>query len=353
MAERRATVVGTGLIGGSIGLALAEQDWVVSGVDTDPACLSAALDLGAISSTGWDPRAELTVVATPVRAIPDAVRTALAETGGVVTDVGGVKASIVGQVDHARFVGGHPMAGSEQDGIAGASASLFSGSVWVLTPGPSTSDQAFALTRRVAVDLGAEVISLDAARHDGLVAMVSHVPHLTAASLMRLADERATEHAAMLRLAAGGFRDMTRIAAGRPSIWPDICDENSDAITEVIDQLIEALGEVRRLVGDRRSDELLEVLEQARRARLNLPSRIVQPESVTEVRVPVSDRSGELARITTLAAELDVSIADLEIVHSAEGQQGVVILLVERDLAERFRGGLIALGYRPSLRDLQ
>ncbi|MFA9564094.1 MAG: hypothetical protein ACERLM_05240, partial [Acidimicrobiales bacterium] len=98
---------------------------------------------------------------------------------------------------------------------------------------------------------------------------------------------------------------------------------------------------------------LLTVLEQARRARLNLPSRIVQPETVTEVRVPISDRSGELARITTLAAELDVSIADLEIVHSAEGQQGVAILLVERDLAKRFRGGLIALGYRPSLRDLQ
>lgn len=353
MAERRATIVGTGLIGGSVGLALSEQGWRVSGVDTDAECLAAALDLGAIAGEGWDPGSEITFVATPVRSIPDGVQAALAQTGGVVTDVGSVKASVVAQVDDPRFVGGHPMAGSEQDGIAGASASLFSGSVWVMTPGPSTSDEAFTLARRVAVDLGAEVIALDPARHDGLVAMVSHVPHLTAATLMRLADERATEHAAMLRLAAGGFRDMTRIAAGRPSIWPDICDQNRGAITEVIDQLIAALSEVRSMVGEQRSEELLTVLEQARQARLNLPSRIVQPETVTEVRVPVSDRSGELARITTLAAELDVSIADLEILHSAEGQQGVVILLVERDLAERFRGGLIALGYRPSLRDLQ
>ena len=336
-----------------MGLALSEQGWLVSGVDTDAACLVAARDLGAIAREGWDPDAEITFVATPVRSIPGAVRAALAETGGIVTDVGSVKASLVAQVDDERFVGGHPMAGSEQDGIDGASASLFSGSVWVLTPGPSTSDGTFALARRIAVDLGAEVIALDPGRHDGLVAMVSHVPHLTAATLMRLADERATEHAAMLRLAAGGFRDMTRIAAGRPSIWPDICDENRDAITEVIDQLIEALSEVRSLVGEQRSEELLTVLEQARRARLNLPSRIVQPETVTEVRVPISDRSGELARITTLAAELDVSIADLEIVHSAEWQQGVAIMLVERDLAQRFRGGLIALGYRPSLRDLQ
>jgi prephenate dehydrogenase len=353
MAERRATIVGTGLIGGSVGLALSEQGWRVSGVDTDAECLAAARDLGAIAGEGWDPGSEITFVATPVRSIPDGVQAALAQTEGVVTDVGSVKASVVAQVDDPRFVGGHPMAGSEQDGIAGASASLFSGSVWVMTPGPSTSDEAFTLARRVAVDLGAEVIALDPARHDRLVAMVSHVPHLTAATLMRLADERATEHAAMLRLAAGGFRDMTRIAAGRPSIWPDICDQNRGAITEVIDQLIAALSEVRSIVGEQRSHELLTVLEQARQARLNLPSRIVQPETVTEVRVPVSDRSGELARITTLAAELDVSIADLEILHSAEGQQGVVILLVERDLAERFRGGLIALGYRPSLRDLQ
>ncbi len=353
MTDRRATIVGTGLIGGSLGLALREQGWIVSGVETDPTCAAAALELGVIDRAGFDRGSEITFVATPVGAIPEAVREALAETDGVVTDVGSVKASVVSEVVDPRFVGGHPMAGSEQDGIAGATASLFNGAVWVLTPGPATDDGVFATTREVAVELGADVIALDAARHDGLVAMVSHVPHLTAATLMRLADERAIEHAALLRLAAGGFRDMTRIAAGRPSIWPDICEENREAIVEVFDQLIAALSDMRDLVHDQRSDELLPVLQQARQARMNLPSRVARPDQVTEVRVPISDRPGELARITTLAAEVDVSIADLEIMHSSEGQRGVVILLVERELAERFRGGLIALGYRPSLQDLQ
>ena len=231
-------------------------------------------------------------------------------------------------------------------------ADLFEGAVWVLTPTAATDDAAYARVRSIVSSLGAEVLALPPARHDEFVAVVSHVPHLTAASLMRIADDRADEHAALLRLAAGGFRDMTRIASGHPGIWPDICAENRAAIVSGLDRLIDALGDARQQVAEHDRDGLLRDLTRARAARVNLPGRFTRPADLVEVRVLVPDRPGVLADVTTLATELDVNIVDLEIAHSSEGQQGVLILLIEAALAERFRGGLMARGYRPSVQHL-
>lgn len=349
---RRACVVGTGLIGGSIGLALRERGWHVTGADDDSSRAARALELGALDSIGEDRDAELTFVATPVGSIAAVASVSLAN-GGVVTDVGSVKASVVDAVDHPRFVGGHPMAGSEQEGVDGARADLFQGAVWVLTPTPATDDDAHALVRSVVSSLGAEVVELPPARHDALVAVVSHVPHLTAATLMVLAAEGAEEHRAMLRLAAGGFRDMTRIASGHPGIWPDICVENRDAIVTALEELESTLRKVREVVaaGDRGS--ILDMLTRARAARVNLPARVASMADMVEVRVPVPDRAGVLAEVTTLASELGVSIADFEIAHSSEGQAGVLLILVPADSVERFTGGLIARGYRSSWRALE
>lgn len=351
-APRRANVVGVGLIGGSIGLALRRAGWHVSGVDDDAARTDRARQLDVIDDVGLDPDAEITFIATPVGAVAEAARKALAETVGLVTDVGSVKAPIVDAVDDRRFVGGHPMAGSEQEGVDGASADLFAGAVWVLTPTPKTDDSTYAQVRSIVAVMGAEIIALEPARHDEFVAVVSHVPHLTAASLMRIADDRADEHVALLRLAAGGFRDMTRIASGHPGIWPDICAENRSAIVAGLDRLIAALGDAREQVAGQDRDGLLRDLTRARAARVNLPSRYTRPSELTEVRVPVPDRPGVLADVTTLATELDVNIVDLEIAHSSEGVQGVLILLIESAASDVFRGGLIARGYRPSVHPL-
>src|SRR5207253_8738620 len=220
----RAAVVGTGLIGGSIGLALRARGWHVAGHDLHPERAQHALALGAIDELGDDPDAALTFVATPVGDVASEARRALGG-GGVVTDVGGVKGPIVAAIGDPRFVGGHPMAGSEQEGLGGADATVFDGATWVLTPTVDTAPDAYARVRSVVSSLGADVVAVSPERHDALVALVSHVPHLTAATLMRLAAEGAEEHAALLRLAAGGFRDMTRVAAGHPGIWPDICAE--------------------------------------------------------------------------------------------------------------------------------
>src|SRR6516165_9544504 len=188
----KACVVGTGLIGGSNGLALRRPGWEVSGIDVDEARASRALELGALDVVVREPGAELTFIATPAGVTASAANRALAG-GGIVTDVAGVKAGIVAAVAHPRFVGGHPMAGSEQEGVEGADAGLFEGATWVLTPTTHTDPVAFATVRSVVSQLGANVVELPAARHDDMVALVSHVPHLTAATLMNLAADTALE----------------------------------------------------------------------------------------------------------------------------------------------------------------
>ncbi len=346
---QRASLIGTGLVGGSIGLALRARGWHVSGTDADPEAERRALEMGVIDAVGIDPASTVTFVAVPVGAMAHEVRRALAATTGAVTDVGSVKAGVVAEVAHPRFVGGHPMAGSEQLGLDGAAADMFEGAVWVLTPVGDTDSDHYAAVSAVARQLGADVVALDPARHDALVAVVSHVPHLTAAALMGIADARAGEHAALLRLAAGGFRDMTRIAAGTPTIWPDICTENGAAIVEVIDRLTDELARLRTLVSTGDRDELLVTLERAQAARRNLPGRVVHPDQVAEVRVPVPDRDGVIAEVATLASELSISIADIEVAHSSEGDRGVLMLLVDRERAESFRVGLVERGYRPNV----
>jgi prephenate dehydrogenase len=333
-------------------MALRQAGWHVVGVDHDRGRLAAAIDAGAIDAGGELGECDLAFIATPVNVVGDLARAALEAGAAVVTDVGSVKAPITELVDDPRFVPGHPMAGSEQDGLDGAFADMFSGAMWVLCPVEGTDDAAFAEVRGVVSSFGAQVIVMPPDRHDTLVAVVSHVPHLTAATLMRLADGRAEEHRSLLRLAAGGFRDMTRIAAGHPAIWPDICAQNQGPITDVLDELIRELGDLREVVARGATDNLLAHLESARHARLNLPTTAPVAEQMSEMRIPVLDRRGEIAAIATLAADLDVNIYDLEIAHSAEGPRGVVVVLVESAMAERFRGGLMVQGYRPSIRSL-
>jgi prephenate dehydrogenase len=349
-----ARVIGTGLIGGSIGLALRARGWRVTGWDSDPERARRAQVLGAVDvvePVGEGPAPDVTFVATPVAQVAAEARRALS-AGGLVTDVGGVKAAVVAAISDPCFVGGHPMAGSEQLGVDGADATLFDGATWVLTPTADTDPRAYSRLHGILSSMGADVVAISPADHDALVALVSHVPHLTAAALMTLAADGADEHASLLRLAAGGFRDMTRIAAGHPGIWPDICVENRSAILDGLDRLSGSLGLVRQLIESEDRSGLLALLERAHVARRNLPARLARPEDLIELRVPVRDRPGALAEVTTLASELGVNIEDVSIAHSAEGERGTMLLVVDARHAELMRGALLARGFRPSAQPL-
>ena len=323
---RRANVLGLGLIGGSVAAGLRASGWHVSGIDAGSGREAEALSRGIIDSCGVDATAEISFVATPVSQVIDGVQAMLRSTAGVVTDVGSVKLPVVSAITDSRFVGGHPMAGSELQGLDGADAEMFRGAVWVLTPSSTTSDDTFALVAGVVRELGGDMLALPASRHDQLVAVTSHLPHLAAATLLTLARSRADDHAAVMRLAAGGFRDMTRVASGHPAIWLDICRENQT-----------------------NSPALLARLTDARAVRANLPGRVRELVDVAEVRIPIPDRPGAAAEVFTLAAELGVNTANFEVSHSVEGDRGVLIMVVDAASAELFRGGLMARGFKPAV----
>ncbi|MGA2472442.1 MAG: prephenate dehydrogenase [Acidimicrobiales bacterium] len=349
-ARRRALVVGTGLIGGSIALGLRRRGWHVSGLDSDEGREHQALESGVIDAAGDDPEAEVVFVATPATSAADVARRILRDEGRpadvVVTDVSGVKTAIVAEADHPRFIGGHPMAGSEQIGLHGADPDLFEGAVWVLTPTATTDLGAFDRLKGVVMSLGADVLVLSPSDHDRLVAVVSHVPHLVAATLMNAASAGAEQDGALLRLAAGGFRDMTRVAAGHPGIWLEICAENASPIVDALDALVRDLTAMRHRVATHDRDALLGVLQKASAARRNLPARVVRPEHLAELRIPVPDRAGVLAEITSLAADAGIGIYDIEIAHSAEGPRGVLILVVDGADAGTLTAAVEARGYR-------
>jgi prephenate dehydrogenase len=238
------------------------------------------------------------------------------------------------------------MAGSEQEGLDGAGAEVFVGATWVLTPNGRTDPQAFAAVRTWVAGFGAEAIAVSPELHDALVAVVSHVPQLAASTLMNVASAGNDEHAVLLRLAAGGFRDMTRIASSHPAIWPDICLANRHAIVAALDDYLDALGEVREIVAGGERAALLDLLENARAARRSLPVGVsVEAGDLFELRIPVPDREGVIAEVATLAARLGVNIADLEIAHSLEGRGGVLVLVVSAVGLDAFETALQEHGY--------
>ncbi|MBK5289578.1 MAG: prephenate dehydrogenase [Acidimicrobiia bacterium] len=356
-------LLGTGLIGGSIGLALTASGMTVRGFDADAERAERARELGAIATVAGSiaeavDGADVVIVAVPVGKVAAVVVDALDAGARAVTDVGSVKAAVIDAVRTARpelssrYVGGHPMAGSEQDGLDGADADLFAGATWVLTPTTDTDPAAHTSIRGVIGRLGAEVIEIPPEQHDALVAVVSHVPQLAATTLMNVAVESDDQHALMMRLAAGGFRDMTRIAAGHPGIWPDICVANRDAILEALDAYRGSLDGVRALVASGDGDGLLDVLDRGRRARRSLPSGARVSGPLSELRVPVPDRPAVLAEVTTMAGRLGVNILDIEIAHSIEGEGGVLVLVVPTTGAAPFESELVGAGYHVARKDL-
>jgi prephenate dehydrogenase len=347
--SRQAHVVGLGLIGASVALALNETGWSVTGVDSDDATAAAALESGVVTDSELRPDVELVVIATHAGAVARLANEVLAQLSNpnvVVTDVAGVKGSIVAHVADERFLGGHPMAGSELRGLAGARADLFRGSTWVLTPTDRTSPTTYSTLHGILREIGANVVAVGAEDHDRLVAIASHVPHLLAGSLMNEASQVAEQDAVLLQLAAGGFRDMTRIAAGDPGIWPDILFENRDAVVQSLEALEHRLQGLREALLDDGRDVILESLLSAASARRQLPGRALSTEDLAYLRVKVSDEPGVLARVTRSASDLAVNIYDIEIAHGIEGTGGTLLLAVDAQQSQMFGEALASLGFQ-------
>jgi prephenate dehydrogenase len=327
MTDRRANVIGIGMVGGSVASALRAGGWHVTGSDTDKGREQEAKSRSVIDATGFDESAEITFVATPVSAVIEAANRALA-FGGLVTDVASVKGNIAAAIKAPNFVAGHPMAGSEKSGLDGVDADLFRGATWVLTPSESTSPDALDRTRNIVTTLGAAVVQVEPEEHDRIVATISHVPHLTASALMTDALMSEQDNDTVLRLAAGGFRDMTRIAAGDPDLWVDIVMENRNAIAEELGRLSERVAQVREMVSDANAAALRSFLDTAAQARRALPMRAGRPSALSFVRIPIPDRAGALGEAFGVFGELKVNVEDIEISHDPKGDRGFLQVTV-------------------------
>src|SRR2546423_1411937 len=356
-------VVGTVLIGGSLALALRRAGLRVQGYDTDAGRLARAVARGVIDEAAPSVAdayagADVAFVAVTVSGVAGAVATALDAGVGAVSDVGSVKAPVVRAVAAqaggaaSRFVGGHPMAGSAgEEGIEGADADLFLGAAWVLTPTADTDPAAFTAVRDLVALTGAKIIAVDPERHDDLVAIVSHLPHLAASAVMHLAADDEANHETILRLAAGSFRALTRVSGRSAGIWPGICVENRAALLHILDRYMKGLERVKELAVASERAPLLDFFETARAEVSSLPERSAGAGPLVELSMPVPDRPGVLAEVTTLAGRRGVNIVDLDISHGPTG--GVLLMVVPAGGADALVAGLAALGYhttRPELR---
>jgi prephenate dehydrogenase len=347
--SRQAHVVGLGLIGSSVAFALKASGWTVTGSDQDPDATRAALEAHAIDGVEMSDEHVLLVVATPagdVSRVANAYLARFANPELIVTDVAGVKSSIVAGVSDARFLGGHPMAGSEQRGLAGARFDLFRGCTWVLTPSPLTRPAIYSALHGYLREVGASVVAIDANDHDRLVALASHVPHLLAGALMNEATKTAEQDPVLLQLAAGGFRDMTRIAAGDPAIWPDILFENREAIDQTLEALEDRLDALRKALASDGRATIEQSLHEASVARRQLPGRALSSDNLAYLRIVVSDQPGVLATVTRAASELQVNIYDIEIAHGIEGVGGTLLLAVDATRSQALVESLLELGFQ-------
>lgn len=353
----RVLIVGTGLIGTSIGLGLRSGgSRIVHGFDAAATTTAAAHDIGALDNVADDlgtaaAEAELIIVATPVGQVLPTLEVVAshARPGTIVTDVGSTKSGIVANAERLLgpqrpFVGGHPMAGTEGEGVASARRDLFADALWILTPTDATDSDAYRRVNALVGSLGARTLALDPDEHDRLVALVSHLPYAIATALMAVAGEEGDPR--IFRAAAGSFRDVTRTAGSNPTVWRDIFATNAEAVVRELDQFTASLGDLRAAVSEARWGDLDAFIERARAARKRFPPKGERtPAEPVTLQVGVPDRPGVFAEITTAIGEGGINIEDLWVDHTSVG--GVLHVVIDGHAAAGQAAELlVARGFR-------
>ena len=350
--QGKVRIVGTGLIGTSIGLGLTKQGVLVSLEDSSPANERLAADYGAGSVASSKDAPDLVVVCVP----PDVTARVVAKQletfpKAVVTDVASVKSQIVDELaasgsDLSRYVGSHPMAGRERGGAASGRADIFIGRPWVIAEHAEASQVAMKLVEELALDLGSSPIRMSPAEHDRAVALVSHVPQLISSLLAaRLIGANGVE------LAGQGLRDTIRIAASDPKLWVQILGANASEVVSVLKDFQGDLTKVISALDDVSAAGSLSAIDQAisagNRGVEQLPgkhgSKRTQLETFTII---IEDRPGQLAKLFTEINEIGVNAEDVKLEHNPGAQLGMLELSVVPTSAQKLQDELSARGWR-------
>jgi prephenate dehydrogenase len=335
---RRAAILGTGLIGASIGLALRAQGWSTAGWDVEPSALTAAKEREAVDLAAGDVEeavdgADLVFLAGPLQANLDML-SALTTTA-LITDVTSVKRPIIeGVPPGTRFVGGHPMAGREHAGPGAASPALFRGAAWIICEDGADPRDVHFIDETVQ-SIGANPVVMSAALHDEVVAEISHLPHLLAVALTNLV----AESPGTATLVSGSFRDLTRVASADSGWWPEVLAANTDEVSNALERMIEALRGLERSIGAGDLEAVRATLDTARERRTGMAPPLAW------VRVVLQDKPGEIAAVGHALAASHVDVRDLQLRHALHGGGGVLTITVRPGEAETLRTALVAEGF--------
>lgn len=330
--------IGLGLIGGSIAKAIHHKlpESTIIAYDTNASALELAVKEGVIQKSCSDineafESCDYIFLCAPV-SHNDENLTALKNhlsTHTILTDVGSVKTGIHTHIAslglEKQFIGGHPMTGSERFGYANSKASLFENAYYILTPTADTPDDKVSDYRKLVETIGAIPLVLPYEQHDYVTAAISHLPHVIAASLVNLVKNEDSKDGIMKMIAAGGFKDITRIASSSPAMWQQICLTNTDNIVSLLSQYIDDLCVFREQLKQKDSDALYQFYDTARTYResfINVSSGPIKTEYV--ITVDIADKPGAIAAIASLLAMHDVSIKNIGINHNRELAEGAL-----------------------------
>jgi prephenate dehydrogenase len=339
MALQRLAIVGTGLIGASVGLAAKRAGIAgIRGFDPDPAALQLAHERGAIDESAASLEdalagVDLVVVAAPVAELPAQVESALAAApeGALVTDVGSTKGPIcAAAAADPRFIGGHPVCGAETKGPGNANAELFDGATWFLTPTATTDPERYRALHGFVVSLGATPVAVAPDAHDRIVALTSHLPHALANLLISQGGATRIDGHDPLDAAGGSLRDMTRVAGANPRVWVDIFLDNADAVRDALTEHRRRVEQLEHALETRDAGYLARWIAEAasNRRRMLAEAYTAEPGELQRVRVHIPDRPGVLAGITQALGAQRINIEDFELQHMSRDRGGTLAITI-------------------------
>lgn len=343
----RVFVIGLGLIGGSLALCIKKEhnDAVIIGFDINSEQARLAKMLGVIDEIAgniYDGAidADVIIIAAPVTETEQLLQL-LADlplkSEVIVTDTGSTKSKIVGSASKLKhrgitFIGGHPMAGSHKSGISAAKEILFENAFYLLTPEEHIDDTRVETLKEWLVGTNAKFLTITPENHDYLTGIVSHFPHIIAAAIVRQTDKLSEAEGLIPRLAAGGFRDITRIASSSPGMWKDILLHNRDILIELLDKWQEEMNGVKRLLEKENSAAILDYFQQAKQFRDGLPQKEKGAiPAFYDLFVDIPDYPGVVSEITGYLAKEKISITNIRILETREDIIGVLVISFQTD----------------------
>ena len=359
--NKKITIVGLGLIGGSLARIFSERLGIkeIIAINRSMAPLQEAIKDGTIlrgyselNEDAYD--SDIIILCTPVKMAMDYIEklSGKVKKSCIITDVGSTKGEIVEYINKMMeppiFIGGHPMAGTEKTGYNASFSHLFENAFYILSPGKSTSKEAIQVMVNLVKAIGAMPVVIEATEHDRATACISHVPHIIASALVNMVEKLDSVEGQMQMLAAGGFKDITRIASSSPEMWENIVLSNKYKIDEILEFFIKTLADFKELIKNENSEEIYGFFEKAKNYRDALPDGkkgLLNP--VSEIYVDVIDTPGVIGEITTLLGRNGVNIKNLNVSNNREFEQGCLkITLADTDGMNLSYDLLLDKGYK-------